>query len=116
VGVRAKDALAAWLAGPRQKLLGSRRCNDLFVTPRGARMTRQGFWKLLGRYARGAGIAQRVHPHTLRHSFATHLLERGADLRAVQAMLGHADIATTQIYTHVDRERLKAVISRHPRA
>jgi integrase/recombinase XerD len=116
VGERALEALARYLGGPRAQLLGARQSRDLFVTPRGARMTRQGFWKLLTRYARAAGISRRVTPHTLRHSFATHLLERGADLRAVQAMLGHADIATTQIYTHVDRERLKAVLSRHPRA
>ena len=116
VGERARDALENYLAGPRAALLGARQSRDLFVTPRGGRMTRQGFWKLLARHARAAGISQRVYPHTLRHSFATHLLERGADLRAVQAMLGHADIATTQIYTHVDRERLKAVISKHPRA
>jgi integrase/recombinase XerD len=116
VGERARDRLSTYLSGARQRLLGVRRSPDLFVTPRGGRMTRQGFWKLIARYARGAGISQRVYPHSLRHSFATHLLERGADLRAVQAMLGHADIATTQIYTHVDRARLKAVIARHPRA
>jgi integrase/recombinase XerD len=116
VGARALEAIALYLEGPRAQLLRSRQSRDLFVTPRGAGMTRQGFWKLLGRYARAAGISRRVTPHTLRHSFATHLLERGADLRAVQAMLGHADIATTQIYTHVDRERLKAVLSKHPRA
>jgi integrase/recombinase XerD len=116
VGARAREALSAYLSAARQKLLGTRHSMDLFVTPRGGRMTRQGFWKLLGRYARAAGIEQRVYPHTLRHSFATHLLERGADLRAVQAMLGHADIATTQIYTHVDSERLRAVIAKHPRA
>ncbi len=116
VGARAQAALQTYLLQPRGALLGTQQSRDLFVTPRGRRMTRQGFWKLLARYARCAGIAGRVYPHTLRHSFATHLLERGADLRAVQAMLGHADIATTQIYTHVDRERLKAVISKHPRA
>ena len=116
VGERARACLSTYLSAARQKLLGARRSPDLFVTPRGGRMTRQGFWKLLGRHARAAGITQRVYPHSLRHSFATHLLERGADLRAVQAMLGHADIATTQIYTHVDRARLKAVISKHPRA
>ena len=116
VGVRAQEALAAYLSNARGAMLGSRQSRDLFVTPRGGRMTRQGFWKLLARYARGAGILQRVTPHTLRHSFATHLLERGADLRAVQAMLGHADITTTQIYTHVDRARMKVVLSKHPRA
>jgi integrase/recombinase XerD len=115
VGERAQEALAAYLSGPRAALLRKRQSRDLFVTPRGKRMTRQGFWKLLARYAAAAGLRD-VHPHTLRHSFATHLLERGADLRAVQAMLGHADIATTQIYTHVDRERLKAVLAKHPRA
>jgi integrase/recombinase XerD len=115
VGERAQDALALYLRAARSVLLGARQSRDLFVTARGRSMTRQGFWKLLGRYARAAGLPD-VHPHTLRHSFATHLLERGADLRAVQAMLGHADIATTQIYTHVDRERLKAILAKHPRA
>jgi integrase/recombinase XerD len=116
VGERALEALQIYLARARAPLLRDRQSRELFVTARGSRMTRQGFWKLVGRYARAAGISRRVTPHTLRHSFATHLLERGADLRAVQAMLGHADIATTQIYTHVDRERLKAVLGKHPRA
>jgi integrase/recombinase XerD len=117
VGAPAADALRAWLAGPRERVLRLRRSRDLFVTPRGRRMTRQGFWKLLGRYARAAGISRRISPHKLRHSFATHLLEGGADLRAVQAMLGHADVATTQIYTHVSRARLIELYRKHhPRA
>jgi integrase/recombinase XerD len=116
VGAPAAEAVKQYLAA-RERLLRGRRSRDLFVTPRGRRMTRQGFAKLLDRYARAAGIPRRISPHKLRHSFATHLLEGGADLRAVQAMLGHADIATTQIYTHVDRSHVKRLHERfHPRA
>jgi integrase/recombinase XerD len=117
VGTPATDAIRAWLAGPRERMLRGRRTRDLFVTSRGRRMTRQGFWKLLGRYARVAGIERRISPHKLRHSFATHLLEGGADLRAVQSMLGHADVSTTEIYTHVDRSHARRLHARHhPRA
>jgi integrase/recombinase XerD len=117
VGAPAAEALKAYLFGARDVLLRGRRSKDLFVTPRGGRMTRQGFSKLLARHARTAGIRRRVSPHKLRHSFATHLLEGGADLRAVQAMLGHADVSTTQIYTHVDGTHVRKLYERfHPRA
>ena len=117
VGAVAARALRRYLGGPREALLRSRKSRDLFVTSRGRRMTRQGFFKLLSRYARAAGIDRPVSPHKLRHSFATHLLEGGADLRAVQTMLGHADVSTTEIYTHVDRSHARRLHRRcHPRA
>ena len=101
----------------RPTMLHGREAKALFVTPRGSGFSRMGFWKLLRRHARSAGIFKDISPHKLRHSFATHLVERGADLRAVQAMLGHADLATTQIYTHVDSKRLRAVYDdKHPRS
>lgn len=117
VGEAALQAVRAYGEGARPTFAGSRAVDTLFLTHHGRAMTRQGFWKLLGRYARAAGIRKRISPHKLRHSFATHLVERGADLRAVQAMLGHADIGTTEIYTHVSRGHLRAVYDRfHPRA
>jgi integrase/recombinase XerD len=117
LGEAARDRIRAYLAAARPALLAGRVSPALFVTHRGRAMTRQGFWKLLGGYARAAGIRKRLSPHKLRHSFATHLVERGADLRAVQAMLGHADIGTTQIYTHVSQGRLRSIVKQHhPRA
>ena len=117
VGSRATEAVQAWLAGPRQTLLRGRTSQALFVSPRGTYFTRVGLWGLVRRYALKAGIRIAISPHKLRHSFATHLVERGADLRAVQAMLGHADLATTQIYTHVNGERLRKVYdTHHPRS
>jgi integrase/recombinase XerD len=113
VGEVAGDKVKAFLAGPRQALLKGRQARALFVTNRGAGFSRMGFWKLLRRYALKAGIKKAISPHKLRHSFATHLVERGADLRAVQQMLGHADLGTTQIYTHVNAARLRSVYDKH---
>lgn len=112
-GEEAHAWLRRWLAEGRPQVLGARSADALFVTVRGAGMTRQMFWGLVKRYARLAGITAPLSPHTLRHAFATHLLNHGADLRAVQLLLGHADLSTTQIYTHVARERLKALHAQH---
>jgi integrase/recombinase XerD len=116
IGRIAKDKIHLYVTNARPVLLKGRPSPHLFVTRSGTPMTRQGFWKLLKKCALKAGTPHRITPHTLRHSFATHLLERGADLRSVQVMLGHVDIGTTQIYTHVAQDRLKAVHSKyHPR-
>ncbi|MBI2988817.1 MAG: site-specific tyrosine recombinase XerD [Deltaproteobacteria bacterium] len=115
-GKWARELLLRYLREIRPRLSRGRTSPFLFLTRSGKALTRQGFWKLTRRYALAAGIEKRVTPHTLRHSFATHLLEGGADLRSVQSMLGHADISTTQIYTHVDSSRLKQVHRKyHPR-
>ncbi len=113
VGAKASARITAYLSGPRAALLKGKSARALFVTLRRGPFTRMGFWKLLRRYALKAGLKKSISPHKLRHSFATHLVERGADLRAVQAMLGHADLGTTQIYTHVNRTHLHAVYDRH---
>ena len=116
-GEPAGAALDVYLATGRPKLLKGRASRYLFVTARGSAMTRQTFWTLIRKHGRQAGIFRRLTPHVVRHSFATHLVEGGADLRSVQIMLGHADISTTQVYTHVARRRLREVIDRHhPRA
>ena len=114
LGRAAREALARYLERERAQLV-SRRAGEsaLFVNRRGARLTRQRIWQVLRHYSTRSPLGKAVHPHALRHSFATHLLERGADLRVVQELLGHADISTTQRYTHVDRARLKAIHTQH---
>jgi integrase/recombinase XerD len=117
LGEEADAAVRAYLAGARGVLLSGAASDYLFVGRRGKPLTRQGYWKSLKVLGRRAGIGTPLSPHTIRHSFATHLLEHGADLRAVQMLLGHADISTTQIYTHVNRERLRRLYQQfHPRA
>lgn len=117
LGEEASLRLKNYLETSRPLLIKGKDINELFVNRRGYKMTRQGFWKIIKKYAKAAGIAKEVSPHSLRHSFATHLLEGGADLRSVQKMLGHADISTTQIYTHIIKERLRIIYDKyHPRA
>lgn len=113
LGEEARDWLQRYLARARPPLLAGRAAEAVFVTRRAAPMSRQMFWNLIKRYARRAGIGAPLSPHGLRHAFATHLLNHGADLRVVQMLLGHADISTTQIYTHVARERLKSLHAQH---
>lgn len=113
IGEEAIDRIQAWLDEGRPALLAGRQSDALFVTQRGTAMTRQMFWNLVKRYARQAGIVKPISPHVLRHAFATHLLNHGADLRVVQMLLGHSDVSTTQIYTHVARERLKQLHAKH---
>ncbi len=112
-GQVARDWILRYLAEARPLILAGRQSEDLFVTGRGQGMTRAMFWLLVKKHARTAGITAPLSPHTLRHAFATHLLNHGADLRAVQMLLGHADISTTTIYTHVARERLKVLHAQH---
>jgi integrase/recombinase XerD len=117
MGQEALHWLKRYLEESRKRLLGSNRSPRAFVSQWGRGMTRQCFWKIIKKYALMAGMRKKISPHTLRHSFASHLLEGGADLRSVQTLLGHVDISTTQIYTHVTRERLKKIHARyHPRS
>jgi len=117
LGEEALNWVQEFFRGPRADILHERPCEHLFPTRRGSGMTRQAFWYLIKKHAQAAGIHKTISPHTLRHAFATHLLNHGADLRVVQMLLGHSDLSTTQIYTHVARERLKQLHSQHhPRA
>jgi integrase/recombinase XerD len=113
LGDEAQDWVREFMEGPRVEILLERQTEYLFPTRRGDRMTRQAFWHIIKRYAKKASVNKKLSPHTLRHAFATHLLNNGADLRVVQLLLGHSDVSTTQIYTHVARERMKDLHSRH---
>ncbi len=117
VGKKACEALAAYLSAERPKLVKPRTGSEIFLSARGTRLTTVRLWQIVKERARHSGLEANIYPHLLRHSFATHLLSNGADLRIIQEMLGHADISTTQVYTHVDQQRLKAVHRKfHPRA
>jgi integrase/recombinase XerD len=117
VGRKACEALAAYLSTERPKLVKPRSTSEIFLSERGTKLTTARIWQIVKKHAQRAGLEKNVYPHLLRHSFATHLLSNGADLRIIQEMLGHADISTTQVYTHVDQQRLKAVHRQfHPRA
>ena len=113
LGEAASDVIQRYLDSARVEILGGKKSDDMFVTQRGSAMTRQMFWHMIKRYAIKGGVNKPLSPHTLRHAFATHLINHGADLRVVQLLLGHADITTTQIYTHVARERLKQIHAQH---
>ena len=117
VGRKANEALAAYLSIERPKLVGKRSGSEIFLSRRGGKLTTARIWQIVKTTGRRSGLGRNIYPHLLRHSFATHLLSNGADLRIIQEMLGHADISTTQVYTHVDQQRLKAVHRQfHPRA
>jgi len=117
IGSVAIHYLKNYIEKSRKEILNGKELSILFLNSQGKSLTRQGFWKIIKKYSKRAGIDKTITPHTLRHSFATHLLENGADLRAVQEMLGHADISTTQIYTHITRNKIKEVYDKtHPRA
>jgi integrase/recombinase XerD len=117
IGRKASEALASYLSIERPKLVKRQTGSEIFLSARGAKLTTARIWQIVKRIARHSGLEKNIYPHLLRHSFATHLLGNGADLRIIQEMLGHADISTTQVYTHVDQQRLKAVHRQfHPRA
>ena len=117
VGRKACEAVAAYLSTERPKMVKARTSSEIFLSSRGTKLTTTRIWQIVKKRAKQSGLEANIYPHLLRHSFATHLLSNGADLRIIQEMLGHADISTTQVYTHVDQQRLKAVHRRfHPRA